>query len=44
MDVILGIFLKGIGIAELWPQGLALAGIGAALFGAAAIVFRRQQA
>lgn len=43
MDVILGVFLKGIGIAELWPQALALAAIGAPLFGVAALVFRRQR-
>lgn len=41
MDIILGIFLKGIGIAELWPQALALAGIGIVLFAVAAAVFRR---
>ncbi|MFC6673760.1 ABC transporter permease [Marinobacterium aestuariivivens] len=43
MDVILGIFLKGNGIADLWPQALALATIGVLLFGMAAYVFRRQQ-
>lgn len=41
MDVILGIFLKGSGFAELWPQGLALAVIGAPLFLLAARTFRR---
>lgn len=40
MDVILGVFLKGAGLAELWPQTLALAAIGAPLFFAAAIIFR----
>lgn len=43
MDVILGIFLKGLGFADLWPQALAMAGIGLALYGTAAAVFRRQQ-
>ncbi|WP_020682355.1 ABC transporter permease [Marinobacterium rhizophilum] len=43
MDVILGIFLKGNGIADLWPQALALAGIGTLLFAIAAAVFRHQQ-
>ncbi|MCG4451860.1 ABC transporter permease [Pseudomonas sp. MMS21-TM103] len=43
MDVILGIFLKGNGLADLWPQALALAGIGLLLFALAATVFRRQQ-
>ncbi len=42
MDVILGIFLKGAGIAELWPQALALLVIGSLLFGIAIRVFRRQ--
>jgi len=41
MDVILGIFLKGAGIAELWPQALALLVIGSLLFGIAIGVFRR---
>jgi len=44
MDVILGIFLKGAGIAELWPQALALLVIGSLLFGIAIGVFRRQLA
>lgn len=44
MDVILGIFLKGAGIAELWPQALALFVIGSLLFGIAIGVFRRQLA
>jgi len=42
MDVILGIFLKGVGVAELWPQVLALFGIGAILFAIAIRVFRTQ--
>lgn len=41
MDVILGVFLKGAGVAELWPQALALLGIGTILFGTALAVFRR---
>lgn len=41
MDVILGIFLKGSGFAELWPQTLALIGIGAPLFIAAACIFEK---
>lgn len=43
MDVILGVFLKGAGWAQLWPQALALTGIGMLVFGVAAAVFRRQQ-
>lgn len=41
MEVILGVFLKGAGLAELWPQMVALLGIGAALFVLAFAVFRR---
>lgn len=41
MEVILAVFLKGAGLAELWPHALALVGIGTVLFGSAAIVFRR---
>ena len=44
MDVILGIFLKGAGMAELWPQAAALLAIGVMLFGIALSVFRRQLA
>ncbi len=44
MDVILGVFLKGAGVAELWPQTLALAAIGAPLFALAAIIFRVRKA
>lgn len=40
MDVILGVFLKGAGLAELWPQTLALAAIGAPLFAVATFIFR----
>jgi len=41
MDVILGVFLKGAGIAELWPQAAALFGIGAFVFGLAGLMFRK---
>jgi drug efflux transport system permease protein len=41
-DIILGVFLKGAGLAELWPQTLALLGIGSVLFGCSLLVFRRQ--
>jgi ABC-2 type transport system permease protein len=41
MDVILGVFLKGAGINELWPQGLALAAIGATLYAVALTAFRK---
>lgn len=42
VEIILGIFLKGIGLAELWPQTLSLLAIGAVLFGCSLLVFRRQ--
>ena len=41
-DIILGIFLKGAGLNELWPQTLALLAIGTVLFGCSLLVFRRQ--
>ncbi|HKS56490.1 MAG TPA: ABC transporter permease [Steroidobacteraceae bacterium] len=41
MEVILSVFLKGAGLAQLWPQMLALLGIGAVLFAAALAAFRR---
>jgi ABC-2 type transport system permease protein len=41
MEVILGIFLKGAGFAELWPHALALLAIGLPLFGLALVAFRR---
>ncbi len=42
MDIILGVFLKGAGWAELWPQALALLTIGTVLFASAAVAFRRR--
>jgi ABC-2 type transport system permease protein len=42
MDVILGIFLKGAGLAELWPQAAALLALAIPLFATAALIFRRQ--
>lgn len=36
-----GLFLKGAGMAELWPHALALAAIGAVVFSAAWLIFRR---
>ena len=41
MEVILGVFLKGATLADLWPQALALLLIGAVLFSAATVAFRR---
>lgn len=42
MEILLGVFLKGVGVAVLWPQALAMLAIGLVLFAAAAGVFRRQ--
>lgn len=42
MDIILGVFLKGAGWAELWPQALALLAMGTVLFASAAVAFRRR--
>lgn len=41
-DIILGIFPKGTGLAELWPQAVGLLVIGAVLFGSSLVIFRRQ--
>ncbi len=41
MEVILGVFLKGAGFAQLWPQMLALVAIGAVLFASSVFAFRR---
>jgi len=42
LEIVRGIFLKGTGPAELWPQHLALAAMGAALLGLAAARFRKR--
>lgn len=42
MDIILGIFLKGAGMAELWPQAVILTIFGMVLFGTAMTVFARR--
>ncbi len=42
MEIILGIFLKGAGGRELWQEAAALAVIGAALYVAALVAFRRR--
>ena len=39
--ILRGIFLKGSGWPELWPQALALAGIGTALLALAVMRFRK---
>lgn len=42
MDIILGVFLKGAGPAELWTQALALLAIGSVLFTLSLLCFRRK--
>jgi len=42
MFAIREIFLKGSGMRELWPQGLAMAGIGTAVFTGALLTFNRR--
>jgi ABC-2 type transport system permease protein len=42
MDILLGIFLKGAGIAELWPQAVTLTIFGVVLFSTAMHVFARR--
>ena len=44
MDITLGIFLKGVGIRELWPSTLALLAIGIPLFGIAIQIFKQKGA
>ncbi|HRQ63630.1 MAG TPA: ABC transporter permease [Xanthomonadaceae bacterium] len=41
-EIILGVFLKGAGWADLWPQALALLAIGVPLYAAAMAAFRRR--
>ncbi len=42
MEALRCMFLKGSGLAELWPQALALLAIGGSLFGFAILRFNRQ--
>ena len=42
MEILLGVFLKGAGWEELWPEAVALAIIGSVLFGLALVTFRRR--
>jgi ABC-2 type transport system permease protein len=44
VTITLGIFLKGVGLAALWPQVLALAAYGLALLALSAASFRRSLA
>ncbi|UXI66051.1 ABC transporter permease [Tahibacter amnicola] len=42
MEIMQGIFLKGTGWHELWPQAMALLAVGSSLFAMAAAIFRRR--
>lgn len=41
LDIVRGIFLKGAGLSELWPQALALTGLGAVIFTLSVLRFRK---
>jgi ABC-2 type transport system permease protein len=41
LEIVRGIFLKGAGIAELWPQAAALAGIGMTVLSLSILRFRK---
>jgi ABC-2 type transport system permease protein len=42
MEIVRGLFLKGAGLAVLWPQMLALAGIGVAVMAGSALRFHKR--
>jgi ABC-2 type transport system permease protein len=42
LEIVRGVFLKGTGVAALWPQIAALAAIGALMLGAAVARFRKR--
>jgi len=42
VQVLRGVFLKGVGLEVLWPQGLAMLGLGIAILTVARIRFRRR--
>ncbi len=41
LEIVRGVFLKGTGLAELWPQALALFGLGIAIFSLSVFRFRK---
>jgi ABC-2 type transport system permease protein len=41
LEIVRGIFLRGAGLAELWPQTAALAGLGALIFSLSVLRFRK---
>jgi ABC-2 type transport system permease protein len=42
LEIVRGIFLKGTGIRELWPQAAALLGLGAVIFALSVLRFRKK--
>jgi ABC-2 type transport system permease protein len=42
LEIVRGVFLKGVGLAELWPQGCALLGIGIMVLTLSVVRFRRR--
>jgi len=44
LEIVRGIFLKGTGVAELWPQLLTLAGFGMVIFYVASVKFSKRLA
>jgi ABC-2 type transport system permease protein len=41
-EIIRGVFLRGSGLAVLWPQAIALLGMGLAILAVAALRFRKR--
>jgi ABC-2 type transport system permease protein len=41
LEIVRGVFLKGAGLSELWPQALALLGIGAAILSLSVLRFHK---
>jgi ABC-2 type transport system permease protein len=44
LEIVRGVFLKGQGAAELWPQAAALLLLGSAFYGAGMLLFRKRAA
>jgi len=42
VEIVRGIFLRGAGIAELWPQVVALVVLGGVIFALSALRFRKK--
>lgn len=42
MEIVRNIFLKGTGVAELWPQMLALLAFGVTIVGVSSLRFRKR--